>query len=93
MSTPPTTPQSLKADTEYVVLRLHDAPGSEGRWDRVGPDVVSARDSAQAIREVVAKLGDNNDGATFVAVPARSWKPVKVTTKVETTLVLEEASS
>jgi hypothetical protein len=73
------------ATTEYVVLRLVDTDADA--YEVV--QRVSARDADQAIRKVAAEQGVG----TFVATPARSWNPMRVTPKVETTLILEEASA
>jgi hypothetical protein len=79
----------LVSVTEYVVLRSNSSPGSEGRWDRV--NVITARSADQAVREVVGKLAEADQSGTFVAIPARSFKPVTVRTQTVTTLKLEEA--
>ncbi len=68
--------------TTYVVL----ATDESDFWRVVVK--VEARSGEDAIRRHVA---GKTEGGVFVAVPARSWKPVKVTPKVETTLVIEEA--
>jgi hypothetical protein len=83
-------PTAVKDDhgTEYVILVRDDTPGTQGRWDRIGPDVVTAE---QAIRDLAAKRPPDKQTATFIAIPLRSWKPVKVTAQTVTTLKLEEA--
>lgn len=70
------TPAS--AETEYVVL----VRGPEASW--TDSATVKARSAEQAIRSV-GKEG------TFVAIPARSWKPVTVKAETTTVLKLEEA--
>jgi hypothetical protein len=61
--------------TDYIIL----ARNNDGCWIE-GPTVEAASAEA-AIR---AEVGDGKAGAkTYVAVPARSWKPVSVV--VETT--------
>lgn len=77
------TEQPTKSETEYVILEFVP-PGS---WDEFGRG--TGRDSHAAIK---AALETNPTGGTFVAIPARSWKPVKVTTKTETTLVLDDGA-
>lgn len=82
-----TEEHSVKADTEYAVLRFedNDIAGLQ-RWEFV--ESVLARSAEAAIRQVASRA----DGL-YVAVPSRSWKPLKVTTKTETTLVIEEPES
>lgn len=82
-----TSPQSVKADTTYVVLVLNKEPAGDV-WVESGSQ--AARDAKTAIRQYVDGLTEK-DG-TFVAVPTSSWKPVAVTTKTTTTLVIGDAS-
>jgi hypothetical protein len=65
----------------YVILRSVGSAPLPAAWQEHGPrqQAVSAE---QAIRKAVAAT-ETPDGATLVAVPARSWKPMTVT--VETT--------
>jgi hypothetical protein len=55
----------------------------------------TARSAEAAIRyaEKAQTFIAQQDGeaVTFVAIPARSWKPIKVTPQTVTTLKLEEA--
>lgn len=87
----PPEPQSLKADTTYVILERTkpvDPTIAGESWQKVGQ--VSGRTAEAAIKkhaEGVASTG----AAVFLAIPDRSWRPVKVTPKVATTLVIEEA--
>ena len=73
--------------TEYVILTNTDDGGP--RWQEIAR--VSARSTASAIRRMVD--GEENgllpedSGGVYVAVPARSWKPVTV--KVETKTALK----
>jgi hypothetical protein len=64
--------------TSYVVLRL----GTSNTWEEVpsafGPDRFKAHSPEAAIKQAAEE-----NGGTFVAVPARSWKPLTV--KVEQT--------
>lgn len=62
--------------TDYVVL--HDQGETDApSWREVG--TVKGANATQAISKAA---GDEPDG-TYVAVPARSWRPVKPTVKVE----------
>jgi hypothetical protein len=55
--------------TTYLVLTKDDS----GMW--MEEDTVEAVSADTAIRAIAGL----NNGGTFVAVPARSWKPRKVT--------------
>jgi hypothetical protein len=70
--------------TEYIVCRLIDATNLE----RIG--TATAKTTNAAIREVVASEPGDGSGS-YIAIPVRSWKPVKVTPQTVTTLKLEEA--
>lgn len=78
--------------TSYVVLTFGlplDQDAGEPSW-HVVDDGVPARSAEAALRAYVE--GNLPDGpVTLVAVPARSWRPQKITTK--TTLVVEEAAA
>ena len=69
--------------TQYLVFENQDTQDASGvaTWQKLR--VVEARSSAAAIK--VALDGDVHEGQ-YVAVPARSWKPVTV--KVETKTAL-----
>jgi hypothetical protein len=83
---PANEPQSVKADTEYLVLvQDPDSP----HWSELG--TYRGRNQQEAIEKTVQGVRSGDQGGTFVAVPARSWKPVKVTPKVETTFTFEDA--
>jgi hypothetical protein len=86
--TPATPPPAKAAEpgTLYVVLYTTELDPKWGEHKRV-----TARTPEAAIK---AAIGDKiPDGAAqFVAIPARSWKPVKVTEKVERSLVLGAVS-
>lgn len=73
------------ASTEYIVLLA----GSDGRYEVVGSK--HARDAAGAIKAAAPTINSEAGWFVAVAVPARSWQPIKVTPKVETTLILEDA--
>lgn len=75
-----TTSVEMAAGTEYVVLRRE----SDGRWQLV--KTVTARTPENAVK---AAHKSGGDAVVYVAVPSRSWKPVKVRSKVETTLLVE----
>ena len=74
-------PKSKPAQvTEYVVLQLvppTDSPDRGEVWRELG--TAKGVNATQAIGKLA---GDEPDG-TYVAVPARSWRPVKPTVKVE----------
>lgn len=91
----PIAPEPVQADpapakddaTTYMVLANVD-----GNWDLVGQNI-TGRSAEAAIRIYAEKAKpDAENGLTLVAIPARSWKPVTVTTKTTTTLVLGEPS-
>ena len=71
----------------YVVLRKAkgSSPSAPLLWEFVGD--IEATSSEQAIRKTV-EANPAADTVTFVAVPARSFVPVSVTTKTVTTVVL-----
>jgi hypothetical protein len=82
-STAPTPEAKTTASrTNYVVLQKDG-----NTWEFV--DDVQATSARAAINAHAGKaLGQPG---TFVAIPARSWRPVKVTPKTTTSLVIEEA--
>jgi hypothetical protein len=66
--------------TKYAVLHKHPA---DGDWTEI--ERVDATSADAAIRAVAAAT----DGSgTFVAVPARSWRPKNVTLETKTRTVL-----
>jgi hypothetical protein len=71
----------------YVVLR--QAPA--GHWNEVKA-TKTAKSADAAIRQVVGTLNDADQSGTFVAVPSRSWRPVRITPVTTTSLLVEEAS-
>lgn len=78
-------PESKKAalpQTKYVVLSLM---GGED-WQVIKK--VMARSAHGAIREVVAGQPQSGQTGSFVAVPERSWNPVKVTVETKQQLKL-----
>ncbi len=70
--------------TDYVILEL--LPGPDNTWAEFARE--TARTDHAAIKQA---LEGNTDGGTYVAIPARSFKPVKVTPHTSTVLKLEEA--
>jgi CRISPR/Cas system CMR subunit Cmr4 (Cas7 group RAMP superfamily) len=76
------------ADTTYIVLRKCNIPVDpetedyDDVWDVL--QTVEAASAESAIKKVAVVDG------TLVAVPARSWKPVTVTTETRTILKLEQ---
>jgi len=79
MSTEPqATPQPAEHGTRYVVLQKHAAPGG---WEVLNERVWAASSDAAVRQSLTAN--DNKEGE-YVAVPARSWKPTKVTVVQET---------
>ena len=64
--------------TEYQVLSLRS-----GLWSE--EQKVEAHSTKAAIAAFVKDESDSADGV-FVAVPVRSWKPVKVTLETQTRL-------
>lgn len=76
--------------TTYVVLKA--SASASGSWAHIGPDTVRANSAADAIRKTLATRPDDAAGR-FVAVPARSWKPVTVRAETQTVLRLEDATT
>lgn len=85
----PSPGHSVKVATEYVVLSrvgITDEVPPEKGWREVG--TFDARTGEQAIKQYVERT--KADGV-FVAIPARSWTPVKVAVKTETRLEVSAA--
>ncbi len=85
------------APTEYLVLKALEAKGPAGAindgvppnsWTRV--QTIKASSATSAIRAVVSKLDEKSQSGMFVAVPARSWKPVAVAPQTQIRLELTE---
>jgi len=77
---PPAEPAEAKSSArEYVVLK-QAAKG--GPWAEVKRVEATGADAA------IRSLGQDGleDGVTYVAVPSRSWNPVKVEVKTTTTI-------
>jgi hypothetical protein len=78
-------------DTTYIVLRSNQAnPELPPVWTWVTD--LKATSAESALRGAVKLIadGDGEERGTYVAVPARSWKPVTVTTETRTFLKLEQ---
>lgn len=73
--------------TAYIVLKLDESEGLGVLW-REGP-TIEATSAEAAVRS--ATIQGAADG-TYVAVPARSWKPVTVTTETRSVVKLTEAT-
>ena len=63
--------------TEYIVLTKH---GEDG-WAQIGKDKVTAASARAAISEML-KTRPAIEGE-FVAIPLRSWHPLKVTVETQ----------
>lgn len=75
-----TVPRADVPATEYVVLTKQEGEG----WKTIIPPV-EARSGEQAVR-----IASNGAPGTYVAVPARSWKPVKVSVETVKRVTLED---
>jgi hypothetical protein len=83
-STPTTKPKAEKGAGEYVVLRQTQdaAPGiATETWERI---VGEFRGTAE---QAIKKAAKDKEGH-YVAVPARSFKPVSLTTETTTRVKL-----
>ncbi len=79
-----------KKATAYVVLKksltVDGTDDAAQGWTIVASDV-QARNGLEAIRAYAEGNSEQRGNATYVSVPARSWKPVKVASQVKTTLL------
>lgn len=88
-STPP-----VKQTTKYVVLEQREATTPEEASERranyywVECDQIAARSAQEAIRSYAKDNGIGDKGGTFIAVPDRSWRAVKVAVETQTKLTL-----
>lgn len=79
-------------DRDYVVMKraAQTSPNSAQTWEFVAN--IKATSAEQAVRRSAEQPGTsflNTDGpTTLVAVPARSFNPVTLTVKTETTIVI-----
>lgn len=68
--------------TEYLVLEVQERNDNGLHlWQKIA--AVEARSASSAIREALG--GEEHEGE-YVAVPARSWRPVKVSVETKTQL-------
>lgn len=89
--------QGPKVKTTYIVLKgpvkapanTATTSGPNG-WTRVGEvEATSAEAAIRTHAENISTDGTTLDGSgTYVAIPARSWKPTTVTVETKTTLKL-----
>jgi hypothetical protein len=91
------TAQSVKVTvtespgTEYVILRSRPKTPTEGtQWEWIGTRTARTNEAALKAFLDDATTGDKIDG-TYLSIPARTYKPIKITQQTVTTLKLEEA--
>jgi hypothetical protein len=84
--------QSVRVDANYVVLQqMIEQSQLIDAWKKVA--TIAARNADAAIEKALEKrLIAKEHGAVFIAVASRSWKPKKAREKVETSIVIEDAS-
>lgn len=75
-----------KQTTEYVVLR-ENASAPNQTNSLAGTHSVVKTVTAASANDAIRQAADDKEGV-YRAVPARSWKPVKVTVKTETRITL-----
>lgn len=81
-----------KTGTAYLILQKSTDPATatagEARWKECG--TVHAASSEAAVRaHMNTRTAKSNDTASvYVAVPARSWRPITVTVETTTTVKL-----
>jgi hypothetical protein len=51
-----------------------------------------ARSAEAAVRAACGPVSELTGDVVLVAIPVRSWRPVKVSAKVERTLIVEDAA-
>lgn len=86
-STAASRPPANVQRTEYVVLVQVDDDG----W-REAPEKVEAASATAAVKRYLADNPTSRAGG-YVAVPARSWQPLRQQTKTITTTTLEPVGS
>ena len=79
-----TAEAAAKTETDHHVLKEQDAAGAKS-YEPVA-STVKARSAKEAIRKAIGDTAKTN--GVYVAIPARSFKPVKVTVHTETTVRL-----
>lgn len=93
---PPTPePQSVRADTAYLILKFLDEGDNDGKMPTltVAAYTVYAKTPEAAVRvhaETIAPK-DLGEGVRLVAISSKFWKPIPVKTKTETTLVIGDS--
>lgn len=75
--------------TEYVILSSYTLEGDHARAGVEGWEEAAVTVQARSAEDALRRHGQHG---TFVAIPARSWKPVTVTAKQTTTLDLKPAT-
>ena len=88
MNTKPKRDAAAKTLTEYVILR-QDVPDD---WTVVSRRVMAASAHA-AIRSAATGPVSIPPGASLVAIPARSWKPITVNVETRTVLTFTEPTA
>jgi hypothetical protein len=88
---PPPAKPAKKEPGGYIVLEQ----GTGGGWTERGTFQTASQSAA--VRQFADAANADAAGAgmaarVLVAVPARSWRPVKVSAKTETKMVVEAAS-
>ncbi len=82
--TPEPEPEAKEQVTAYVILTRKDDPEAEGEgsalWEVSAK--VAGRSAKAAIRAWLDQGPDEPKG-TYVAVPARSWQPITVSTETQ----------
>lgn len=71
--------------TSYVILKQDPETGSGSRWIEWGTEEASS--SARAIKAVA----DDAGGGVYIAVPARSWRPLTVKVEQKTSVTVTAA--
>lgn len=93
---PPTAKTTTPKTAYHVLIQTTGTPapdsattgGSQPTFRLVGQDI-TANSAEHAIRIYGEKHGEE---ATLVAVPSRSWKPVKLTVQTKKIVTLTEAA-
>ena len=89
-----TSAQSVaKTATTYIILALDKTPETGKTWTEMARLGASSREAAirAYCEQTVPNAAASPLAMVLVAVPARSFNPVRVTPKQATTLVIEEA--
>jgi hypothetical protein len=76
-------------DTTYIVLRLQAGVGEQETSWGVVSKVENVKSANAALRAAVNTADTKNPSGTYVAVPARSWKPVTVSIETQTVIRLD----